>query len=445
VARADFDYSTGEWRMLTKPGSIWKRGHTEIAPLEQPQLMSLGMTDATVLVSTRSTGEWQTHEVSLADGSWSAARPDLDADSILLDPASKRPIGTIDMGLATIDYKFFADADQRMVNSLTKAFPGDLVSLVAWSDDRMTVIVHVEGTTNGNAFFIVNRRTKTASKLADAYPGVAAAGYAPVSAIHYAAADGLDIPAYLTLPKGVPAKNLPLIVLPHGGPSSRDDPGFDWWAQALASRGYAVLQPQFRGSAGFKEAHRDAGFGEWGRKMQTDLSDGVRYLAKAGTIDPRRVCIAGASYGGYAALAGVTLDPGVYRCASSVAGISDLRQWLVSEVSHYGGERRDLSQRYLRRFLGVANSDDPKLLALSPARHAGAVKVPVQLIHGKDDTVVSYEQSVTMDKALQAAGAKPEFITLEGEDHWLSRSTTRKQMLAAQIAFLEKHNPPGAP
>jgi dipeptidyl aminopeptidase/acylaminoacyl peptidase len=178
--------------------------------------------------------------------------------------------------------------------------------------------------------------------------------------------------------------------------------------------------------------------------MQTDLSDGVRHLAKQGTIDPKRVCIVGASYGGYAALAGVTLDPGIYRCASAVAGISDLRQWLVSEITDYGGEKRNLSQRYLRRYLGTENRDDPLLISLSPARRATQVTVPVQLIHGKDDTVVNYQQSVTMDKALKAAGANVEFITLEGEDHWLSRSTTRKQMLGAMIAFLEKYNPPGA-
>lgn len=444
VARAEFDYGSREWRLFTKPGEIWKRGHSEVAPLERPALLSLGPTDGTVLVSTRQSGDWQTHEVSLADGSWSVAKPDLDADSLIMDPATRRPIGTFDIGLAGVDYKFFSEADQRMMRSLTKAFPGDLVWLVSWSDDRRVVVVKVEGTANGNAYFLIDRGAKTAVKLADAQAGIDAAAYAPVSAIHYPAGDGLDIPAYLTLPKGAPAQNLPLIVLPHGGPSERDTPGFDWWAQALASRGYAVLQPQFRGSDGFDGAFRDAGFGEWGKKMQTDLSDGVRHLAKAGTIDPKRVCIVGASYGGYAALAGVTLDPGVYRCASAVAGVSDLRQMLVAEVGAYGGESRNPAQRWWRRYVGAENNDDPVLVAISPARHAARVKVPVQLIHGKDDTVVSYQQSVSMDKALKAAGNPAEFISLEGEDHWLSRSATRKQMLAAMVAFLEKHNPPGA-
>ena len=230
-------------------------------------------------------------------------------------------------------------------------------------------------------------------------------------------------------------------MLAHGGPASRDYPGFDWWAQALASRGYAVLQPQFRGSTGFGEAHRAAGFGEWGRKMQTDLSDGVRDLVAKGTVDASRVCIAGASYGGYAAMAGVTLDPGVYRCASAVAGVSDLRRMLLSEIDDTGGERNS-TLRYWRRFMGAEKGNDAGLDVWSPARLASRVSVPLQLIHGKDDTVVRIEQSRMMRDALQKAGKAVDYLELPGEDHWLSRQATRIALLEAQVAFLEKHNPP---
>src|SRR5262249_23938626 len=143
----------------------------------------------------------------------------------------------------------------------------------------------------------------------------------------YAATDGLQIPGYLTLPPGRPATGLPLIVLPHGGPADRDVAGFDWWSQALVAEGYAVLRANYRGST-LGPRFLSAGFGEWGRKMQTDLSDGVRFLVNERIVDPGRVCIVGASYGGYAALAGVTLQSGVYRCAVSVAGISDLRAFV---------------------------------------------------------------------------------------------------------------------
>jgi dipeptidyl aminopeptidase/acylaminoacyl peptidase len=222
-------------------------------------------------------------------------------------------------------------------------------------------------------------------------------------------------------------------VLPHGGPAVLDTQDFDWWAQALAAQGYAVLQPNYRGST-VSVAHRAAGFGEWGRKMQTDLSDGVRYLGEQGTIDPKRVCIVGASYGGYAALAGISLEPGVYRCAVAVAGIADLKRFLVRRGD-------SVTQRYWNRFMGVSGPGDPILKAISPIEHVSAIAGPVLLIHGRDDTVVPYEQSDAMADALKHAGKSFEFVTLKHEDHWLSRSATRLQMLEATVAFLRKNNP----
>ena len=150
-------------------------------------------------------------------------------------------------------------------------------------------------------------------------------------------------------------------MLPHGGPAASDSDDFDWWSQALASQGYAVLQPNYRGS-NVTTKLLEAGFGEWGRKMQTDLSDGVRDLAKRGMIDPKRVCIAGGSYGGYAALAGVTLDPGVYRCAVSVAGLSDLRRMR----SWTARTHESSTQRYWDRFMGVTDKNAASLDEISP-------------------------------------------------------------------------------
>jgi len=244
----------------------------------------------------------------------------------------------------------------------------------------------------------------------------------------------------VTLPRGREPANLPLIVLPHGGPAAVDSDRFDWWAQALAEQGYVVLQPNYRGSD-LSAQFTAAGFGEWGRKMQTDLSDGVRYLAKEGTIDPKRVCIVGASYGGYAALAGATLDLGVYRCAVSVAGPSDLKR--ILRWTNERSERSDnVTQRYWDRFMGVSGPSDPALERISPIEHVAAVTAPILLIHGRDDTVVPYEQSEVMASALKRAGKSVEFVTLKHEDHWLSRSATRLQMLEATVAFLRTNNPP---
>ena len=250
----------------------------------------------------------------------------------------------------------------------------------------------------------------------------------------------LQIPAYLTLPKGRELKNLPLIVLPHGGPAARDTADFDWWGQALADQGYAVLQPNYRGSD-LSQRFLEAGFGEWGRKMQTDLSDGVRYLAKEGIADPGRVCIVGGSYGGYAALAGVTLDPGVYRCAVSVAGLADLKR-MLEWINVKNWSNQSLEQRYWDRYMGVSGPSDPALARISPIDHVEASNAPVLLIHGRDDTVVPFEQSEVMFKALRHAQKPVELVVLNHEDHWLSRSETRLQMLKSTVAFLHAHNPP---
>jgi dipeptidyl aminopeptidase/acylaminoacyl peptidase len=206
----------------------------------------------------------------------------------------------------------------------------------------------------------------------------------------------------------------------------------------MASRGYAVLQVNFRGSDGLGASFLQAGFGQWGRKMQTDLSDGVRFLASQGTIDPKRVCIVGASYGGYAALAGAALDAGVYRCAVSVAGIGDLARFVTWSKAQNGVS----AFRYWTRFMGAENADAPTLAAISPAAHVDRVGIPILLVHGRDDTVVPLEQSQIMADALKKAGKPVDLVIEKGEDHWLSRGETRLQMLEATMAFLEKNNPP---
>jgi dipeptidyl aminopeptidase/acylaminoacyl peptidase len=297
-------------------------------------------------------------------------------------------------------------------------------------------VVLVFGASYGAGYFYVDMTTHKASPIGNLYDGIDE--ISPESWISYPAADGLIIHAYLTLPEGRTAKNLPLVVLPHGGPQARDEPGFDWISQAIASRGYAVLQPEFRGSGGFGKDLLWAGFGEFGKKMQTDLSDGVRALAAQGVIDPKRVCIVGASYGGYAALAGATLDTGVYRCAVSDAGVSDLHK-LVARMDNTIDNR---GERFWDRFLGVSDYNDPKLDAISPIKHIDKVSVPILLIHGRDDTRVPFSQSQAMADALKAAGKPVEFVVLNGEDHFLSRSATRLQMLEATVKFLEANNPP---
>jgi dipeptidyl aminopeptidase/acylaminoacyl peptidase len=254
----------------------------------------------------------------------------------------------------------------------------------------------------------------------------------------YPARDGVRIPAYLTLPSGE-AHNLPLILLVHGGPGARDTMKFDWWAAFLAARGYAVLQPNFRGSSGYGGAWERAGLGEWGGVMQTDVEDGIAPLARAGIVDPTRVCIVGGSYGGYAALAGATLTPDRYRCAVSVAGISDLVEFVRLRELQAGSA--SMQADYWRRSIGDRRDQGAHMRAISPANLADRVQIPILLIHGTDDTVVPINQSRVMRDRLQAAGKTVRYVELQGDDHWLSHAPTRVQMLRELDAFLAVNLP----
>ena len=436
LAQTTYDDRTTRWSLKLKAKVGWTEIRKEDAPLERPFLAGLGRDGQSVLIGENADKGLILREVN-AEGVWSQPLEVDDADGLLFDPESRRLIGTYALVGDDGRYTFFDPADQRVWNSVVAALKGTQVDLVSWSHDRRVLIVLTDSPTEGPAYALVDMNQKSVSFIGPQYPGLTPEHISPVTPLRFKARDGMALTGYLTTPKGA-ARNLPLIVFPHGGPASRDAPGFDWWAQAMASRGYAVLQVNFRGSDGFGWDHMQAGFGQWGRKMQTDLSDGVAHVAAQGVIDPKRVCIVGASYGGYAALAGATLERGVYRCAVSVSGPSDLRRFVDWARDRQGRDAR----RYWTRFMGAAGESDPVLAEISPAAHAGKAEVPILLIHGRDDTVVPMAQSQIMADALRKAGKPVELVLQKGEDHWLSRGETRLETLRATVDFLEKHNPP---
>jgi len=453
VARTDYNEKSKFWALWVNSAGRWIESKHLPTKLDAPTVMAINADGQSLLV--RDPGAYDVaawHEVSLATGAWSAELPAYKGVSgIISDPVTFHAIGRVipDGNGDHSRYEFASEQDRHIWELIEHAFPGERVYFEDWTDDRSNVVIRVVGPKHGDTYFIVDTKTLKASLVSAAYDGIRPSDLNPVRRIDFKAQDGLDIPAYLTTPLGREAKGLPLVVLVHGGPVFRDDLDFDWWAQAIASRGYAVLQPQFRGSSGFGEKLLVAGYGEWGGKMQTDVSDGVRELVKQGVVDPARVCIAGASYGGYAALAGATLDPDPYRCIVSVSGISDVRRMLDDDVDNQVYEE-NAGQRYDMRLLGVKSMNEPRVRAVSPLFHIDKVKAPVLLIHGVDDTVVKYEQSQLMANALHAAGKPVEFVTLKGEDHWLSRGETRTQMLQAMMKFVEANNPsdppkPGSP
>jgi len=322
---------------------------------------------------------------------------------------------------------------------LTRALKGKDVTLYGWSRDRTRFIARAAAPSSPAVWYLYDKPRKEISPLGEEYPELAGVGLGTTQWITYKARDGLDIPAYLTLPPGAqPGTKLPLVVFPHGGPTARDSYDFDFIAQFLATRGYAVLQPQFRGAWGFGASFEDAGRGEWAGKMQTDMLDGVAALANAGQVDSSRVCIVGASFGGYSALVGATLYPGAYRCAASIAGISDLGLLLGGGARYYG--RDEIVMDELREEIGATST--AKIQAASPIYHAAAAtRTPILLIHGDQDTIVPVEQSERMSKRLRELNIPHEYVVLENENHYLTRTATRTQTLEALERFLVKNLP----
>jgi dipeptidyl aminopeptidase/acylaminoacyl peptidase len=437
IARANYDDDVQRWWLEVRQGDAWRTAKTVQIQIERPDLRGFGADGRTLLLAEPGTGNASLREMAPSASDWGAPLSiPADAD-LLFDENSDRLIGARQTIGGERRDDFISSGDQVIWAAARKVFAGDQVTLESMSADHRKLVVLDDSPTLGPAYSLIDLDTKTARWIGPSYNGLAKGDVAPVRPVAFKAADGLDLTGYLTLPVGRQPKSLPLIVFPHGGPEARDQPGFDWWAQAMASRGYAVLRVNYRGSDGLGWKFLSAGFGEWGRKMQTDLSDGVRYLARQGMIDSKRVCIVGASYGGYAALAGVTLDPGVYRCAVAVAGISDLREMIGAKW----GKHVPLYQRYWERYMGARSADDPHLRDISPIAHVDRVTAPVLLIHGRDDTVVGYEQSQFMESALRAHGKAVQLVTLNHEDHWLSHGDTRLRMLQATMDFLAKNNP----
>lgn len=433
----------GHWRVRVKVAGNWRMLPAEEQPDGPPPMRGLGPNGQAVLFTGRIEGKAGWHALSLADGAWLPVN--YGADGLITDDQTGLAIGLIrQSGADHLLYRFFDDGLQKSWEAILRGFGSDQVDFVSISRDRRKMVVSVFGQTNGAAYMLVDMNTGHADLIGDLYSDIPPDQVANTRAVAYTAGDGLQIPAYLTLPQGHAARNLPLVVLVHGGPEGRDYLEFDWMAQALASRGYAVLQPEYRGSGGLTADLFRAGLGQWGRKMQTDLSDGVRFLAGQGIIDPKRVCIAGASYGGYAALAGVTLDPGIYRCAVDVSGPADLQRFV-----QWAGDRNNQRKRsivaYWDRYMQAEAKKDPTYAEISPIKHIDKITVPVMIIHGRDDTVVPFQQSQWMADAMKAAGKPVEFVPLNGEDHLLSRSETRQQMLTAMVRFIQANNPPDAP
>jgi pimeloyl-ACP methyl ester carboxylesterase len=316
---------------------------------------------------------------------------------------------------------------------IDKAVGPGMATIVNWDNPMNLLLIKLGGPDQAGAYYVYNRQTGgIMSRIAFASNAMKQNRYAPVKTIRYKARDGLEIPAILTLPKAKAAQNLPLIVLPHGGPGARDDESWDWWVQFLAWRGYAVVQPNYRGSTGFGTAFKAKGEGEWGLKMQDDLNDVVTHLAKEGIADPKRVCMAGASYGGYAALRAAQRDGALYRCVISYAGVAD-----IAAIARF--DRRTVFGNSNRAYW---KESAPNASDVSPIKHAESFTSPVLIMHGKLDLRVPVEQSRGMANKLAAAKKVYRYVEQPLGDHHFSREADRLEFLKEMQAWLDKYNPP---
>jgi dipeptidyl aminopeptidase/acylaminoacyl peptidase len=359
--------------------------------------------------------------------------PDVDLDDVDYDPVT----GDVD----AVEYQddrsrvFWLDPEMKALQSkLDKAVPGSVNLAVGWSKDEKRALIWSSAATDPGLYYLLDRTNMQMHPAVNPYPQIDPAELAPVKPIRYQARDGLTLRGYLTLPPGRDPKDLPLIVMPHGGPFARDDWGYDPFVQFFANRGYAVLQPEFRGSTGFGRDFVEKGNGEIGKKMQDDLDDGVDWLVNSGRVDPKRVCIVGMSYGGYAALWGAIRNPERYRCAASWAGPTDL-------VAMMRYDRKQLSAtRYFREWRKRFPSTDD-LNAVSPINYPDRLKIPVLIGQGEQDDNVLPSQGHRMVDALTKAGANVTSVFYKNSTHDFGSSADMQDWLAHLEAFLAKYNP----
>jgi dipeptidyl aminopeptidase/acylaminoacyl peptidase len=358
--------------------------------------------------------------------------PDADIADVVYDLTRKRIIGVqsyIDRRIT--HWLDSADPAARIAAALQRSFPDQNIEIATATADGRLAVVFVSSSTNPGDYYLFDTKAMKAQYIQPARAWIDPQKMRPKEPFAFKARDGLELHGYLTRPTG--DGPYPTVVLPHGGPHGvREYWEFDWEAQLLASRGYAVLQLNYRGSGGFGDAFTDLGYREWGGKIQDDITDSLRWAVSQKIADGNRACIVGASFGGYSALQSVEREPSLYRCAVGIAGIYDL------ELMYESGDipKFRTGEDYLHTVLG---KDSAQLRAFSPVYGAGQIQVPVLLIHGKEDKRADFEQARRMKAALDANGKKYEWRALRGEGHGIHDEETRAEVYTSIIEFLDRN------
>lgn len=442
VVRAGIAYNDRRWTIYYREKPDDKltavRGKFDKQEDSSVDRMFFGTGDSGTIVTNEKTGRFGVYKYDYKTATIGAAiyqNDAVDVSDLKVDNSSGEVSG--------VSYEddrkrivWFDPAMKAIQAKLDKALPGAINMIVDSSDDDLRSLVWSGGASDPGTYYLLDRKSWQMHPLFSPYERIDSKRLAPVKAVDYIARDGLKVPGYLTLPLGREAHNLPLILMPHGGPFLRDSWEYDPIVQFLASRGYAVLQPNFRGSTGYGKDYVKRGYGEWGRKMQDDLDDGVDWLVKSGQVDAKRVCIVGASYGGYAALWGAARNPDRYRCAISMSGVSNLPAQLRANRKSFS------ATRYFRDWQAkVGGEGKVDLSTVSPITFADRFKVPVLITHGEQDERVDAKQSHAMVAALTKANADVSSAFYKDAGHDFGSEADFADLLKRVEAFLAKNNP----
>ena len=359
--------------------------------------------------------------------------PDYDLEGAFYDK-QKKVLASVSWEGEKEEEHFFDKEWGDINEGLKKQFNGYKVGFNGWDDGRKKGIVSIYSDRLRVKYYVYDFGSKETSEIADPYPWINENDMAYMKPISYTSRDGIAIHGYLTLPKGIEAKKIPVVVNPHGGPWARDGWYFNPEVQFLANRGYAVLQMNFRGSTGYGKKFWEASFKEWGKKMQDDITDGVEYLKKEGIADPKRIAIYGGSYGGYATLAGVTFTPDLYCCAIDYVGVANLFTFMNTIPPYW--------KPYMDQFhemVGDPVKDSLLMAEASPVLHAANIKVPILVAQGANDPRVNKAESDQMVGALKQRGVEVEYIVKDNEGHGFRNQNNRYDFYSAMEKFLDKH------
>lgn len=397
----------------------------------------IGPVDSGQALAIRFPGGVGLRRVDLASGEITEFSEGVDSAGVILDPYTGELLGFRGISrqnlLPVQDFTFDPELD-GLLEDFRGVLPDQSVTIRSWTPDRRNLVVVGGNPGRPTSYYMFDRTSNQLNPIGTGFDAVADSALPERTSISYIARDGLEIPAILTLPAGHETSRgrLPLVLMPHGGPRSRDTLEFDWQAAALAEAGYAVLQPNFRGSTGYGYEFEAAGFGEFGRGMITDMIDGARHLAETG-IASERYCAVGGSYGGYASLMLALDDAANIDCAVAFAPVTHPMGHIAT------GRNFDSFVDYWERYMGSRFSSPADIAAQSPRERAATLTRPVLLLHGEEDMQVELIQSEWFFEAATATG-NVEFLRLEGEDHFMGSTAVRSRFLDEVLGFLDRHH-----